>query len=112
MKNLILLLMILSLFCPTAEAMKVYSYDSNGNRTYREVVSRYGAQNKHTIKSSTTKYVSEYDARGYNSRGIKPMDIPRLNNRQVYAPRTAPQMRGYSSSASRAYVRPSGAFYR
>ena len=132
MKNLVLLMLMFSFICPSASAMKAYSYDSNGNRVYQEVVSKYKTGMK---TSSIRKYTSDYDPRAvyemqgtttfrYDSNGQMTGRIKRTGDGRTYvydangncvkSYRTFSNKSLYNSRVSRTSyrVRPSGAFYR
>ena len=135
MKNLVLLMLVFSLICPTASAMKAFSYDSNGQRVYREIVSRYGTAKSHMKTSSTRKYTSDYDPRAaynmqgtttyiYGPNGERQGRIKRTGDgrtyvygadgRRVSSYRTVSNRSIYNSRMNRTSyrVQPSGAFYR
>ena len=135
MKNLVLLMLVFALICPNVYAMKAYSYDSNGNRVYRDVVSRYGTAKSHMKTSSTRKYTSAYDRRAsyemqgsttymYGANGERTGRIKRTgdgstyvydaNGNRVSSYRTVSNRSIYNSRVNRTSyrVQPSGAFYR
>ena len=135
MKNLVLLILMFTLICPSVSAMKAYSYDSNGNRIYRDITSKYGANNKHTKTSSTRIYTPDYDPRAaYEMQGtttyIYGADRKRIgrikrtgdgrthvygaDGQRVRSYRTVSNKSIYNSRMNRTsyHVRPSGAFYR
>ena len=135
MKNLVLLMFVLSTICPSVNAMKVYSYDSNGNRIYRDIVSKYGTDKRHMKTSSTRIYTPDYDPRAayemqgtttyiYDADGKRTGKIKRTgdgrtyvydaNGNRVKSYRTVSNKSIYNSRMNRASyrVQPSGAFYR
>ena len=134
MKNLVLLMLVFTLICPNVCAMKVYSYDSNGNRVYQEITSRYGTDKRHLKTSSTRTYTNDYDPRAayemqgsttylYGPDGKRTGRIKRTGDGNVYIYGADGQRVGryktvsnksvYASRASRTSyrVQPSGAFY-
>ena len=135
MKNLVLLMLVFTLICPNVCAMKVYDYDINGNRVYRDVVSRYGTAKSHMKTSSTRKYTSAYDPRAeyemqgtttyiYGPNGERQGRIKRTGDGRTYVyDANGNRTRSYHTVSNKSIyhsrmnrtsyqVRPSGAFYR
>lgn len=135
MKNLVLLMLVLSFVCPSANAMKAYSYDSNGNRVYHEIGSKYSTSKKHIKTSSMHKYTEDYDPKMatrmqgtttyiYGPDGQRTGRIRRDGNGNTYVYgadgqrvaryKTVSNRSLYQSRANRVgtRVQPSGAFYR
>ena len=135
MKNLVLLMLVLSFVCPSVNAMKAYSYDSNGNRVYREISSKYSNPKRNVKTTSMHKYTVDYDPRAayemqgsttyfYGADGQRTGRIKRTGDGNVYIYGADGQRVGryktvsnksvYASRASRTSyrVQPSGAFYR
>lgn len=75
MKNLIVLLFVLCFTISDAHALKVYSYDSDGNRVYQTVQSRYQtpARGNRVLSYRRTAdgRISVYDANGNKLRGYR-----------------------------------------
>ena len=135
MKNLVLLLLMFSLICPSVNAMKVYNYDSNGNRVYRDVVSRYGTNKRHLKTSTARRYTNDYNPRAayemqgtttymYGADGKRTGSIKRTGDGRVTIyDASGKRLRSYHTVSNRALynsrmsrtsyrVQPSGAFYR
>ena len=135
MKNLFLFIFLFSLICPSVNAMKVYNYDSNGNRVYQDVVSRYGTNKRHLKTSSTRIYTNDYDPRAayemqgrttrvYGADGKLTRTIKRTGDGRTYIyGADGKPLRSYHTMSNRAVynsrlnrtsyrVQPSGAFYR
>ena len=127
MKNLILLLVLLIITSSSANAMKVYNYDSNGNRVYYDIVSRYGTNEKFMKKTSARKYINNGNSNSqrtkisqtniYDGYGNKLGRISRYSDGQVYIrDGNGKILRRYAPArirnTSQHIVRGSGAFYR
>lgn len=117
MKKIFLILVAFSLLIPSVEAMKVYSYDSNGNRVYRDVVSKYAHVGKPTVTSYSRKYtnVQNTSARTpsmpvsqsfiYDEKGNRTGKISRLSNGQTFVyDANGNRVRKYSTRGNQTFV--------